>query len=515
MIDNNLKSPGSDGNSSADSVIVENVGPVMQASIPAQPGRITVLKGANGSGKSHLLGAVKAFSTGQNKKDVPLRDGAKKGRVEFGGARLTIGKVNRSSGEADIAAIEGKFSIEDLVDPGLQKDEAADAKSIKALIGLLCPEVSFSLFAGLLDPGEVDEIISSAARETDDLVKMASHIKRDIEKAARRVESELENHEQNVALMSKSIEGIDLEKESDAELLQENIEKAMQTLSDLRSKKQRADEYREEAAEARTKLVEVEENYSGLTVEQAENDVKQKRETIEQQKHMIEKVERNLRELNADLKSYEGDLVDAESNLETVRSYEQSTTGWRAVIEKAEKTIAPTDDEIEEAEMALDVARHAHDQGVRIRDAKKKQREIDAEVADIKRLRSRAEQLRDAAKATDDVLSDVISKSGSPLQVATINGETRLVLKTDRGDEYFRDLSEGERWKISLDIAIDALQDVPAHHRILVIGQTAWEALDDKNRNLIREHIAKSNIWALTAEASREGDPDELMPAVL
>lgn len=514
MIDNTVSKPGKQNNSNPESVLIENVGPVMHASIPAQPGHITVLRGANGSGKSHLLGAVRAFSTGQNKKDVPLRDGAKKGRVEFGGARLSIGKVNRSTGEADVAAIDGKFSIEDLVDPGIKSDESADAKSIKALIGLLCPEVSFSLFADLLEPSELDEIISSAARETDDLVKMASHVKRDIEKAARRVESELENHEQSVALMKKSIEDIDLTKEADPDKLQAGIESAMQILSDLKSKKNRADEYRDEAAEARTKLAELEENYSGLTLRESQADVDQKQQAVSDIEVKIQEVEDQLRGLRNDLKSAEGDLEEAMNNHSMVSSYEESVAGWKATIDKSEQTIAPTADEITEAEMSLDAARHAHDEGVRVRDARKKQREIDAETETVKRLRARAEQLREAAKSTDEVLSSVIAKSGSPLQVATVNGETRLMLKTDRGDEYFRDLSDGERWKIALDIAIDALSKLPAEHRILVIGQTAWEALDDANRKLIRQHISDTEIWVLTAEASREGDSPELTPVV-
>lgn len=515
MIKNNLQTPGAEDNSNDNSIVIENVGPVIQASIPAQPGRITILKGANGSGKSHLLGAVKAFSTGKDKKDIPLRDGAKKGRIEFGGARITIGKVNRSSGEADVAAIEGKFSIEDLVDPGLKNDEAADAKSIKALIGLLCPEVSFSLFADLLDPIEVDEIISSASRETDDLVMMASHVKRDIEKVARRVESEMGNHKQNAALISKSIEEIDLEKESDPDKLQAAIESALQTLTDLKTKKVFSNEASEEAEDAKIKLADLEENYSGLTLKEAENDVDQKRKKVHELEDQINETEALLRGLKGDLKSAEGHHEEAMNNHSMVVSYEESTAGWRAAIEKAESLECPSDDEITQAQMDLDMARHAHDEGVRIRDAKKKQREIDAENETVKRLKERAEQLRDAAKATDEVLSEVIAKSGSPLQVATIDGETRLILHTDRGETYFRELSEGERWTLALEIAIDALQDVPANHRIMVIGQAAWEALDADNRRLIRDLIAKTDIAVLTAEASREGESGELTPVVV
>jgi len=500
-----------------DNIILENVGPISHAAIPAKPGHITVLRGSNGTGKTHALSAVNAFASGKDKGAVPLKDGAKKGRVEFGGVRLSVQKVNRMKGELDVATIEGKFSIDDLVSPGINDPEKADAKSIKALIGLLSPEAVVSLFYDLFESQEeFDSIVSPDSIKGDDLVKMAAAIKRDLEAKARSVAKTAENHRDNQLAKEKSIEETDLTAEHDSATLQARLEECLKRHTELNNQRTTAMKVNQRATEARAKLAEVEENYSGLTVEQAENDIKQKREAVEQQKQMIEKVERDLRELNQDLEAHEGELGDAEANLETVRSYEQSTAGWREAIAEAEDLHNPTDALLIEVDNLLADARVSNEQGVRVRDAIRVQAEAEAEKEQADELSEKADRLRDAARATTDVLSEVIASSESPLKVQVIDGETRLVLQTSRGDTtYYRELSEGERWKIALDIAINALKDVPSEHKIMVIGQAAWQDLDYDNKQLIGELIAKTDISVLTAEAAQTPDEKKLAASVL
>ena|GEM_PF-1769994 len=500
-----------------DNIILENVGPISHAAIPAKPGHITVLRGSNGTGKTHALSAVNAFASGKDKGSVPLRDGAKKGRVEFGGVRLSVQKVNRMKGELDVATIEGKFSIDDLVSPGVKDPEAADAKSIKALIGLLSPEAAASLFFDLFEcQEEFESIVSPDSIKGDDLVKMAAAIKRDLEAKARNTAKTAENHRDNQQSKEKSNEGIDLTAEHDSVTLQTRLEECLQRDTELKNQRTNAMKINQNAAEAKTKLAEVEENYSGLTLEESEKDVNQKREAIEQQQRMIEKVERDLRELKSDLNHLEGEREEAEQYLDNVRSYEQSTAGWRDAIEAAVDFVNPSDAILIEADESLAKARVANEQGVRVRDAIKIQAEAEQEKAIADEHQQKADRLRDAAKATADVLSEVIASSESPLKVQIVDGETRLVLKTSRGDTtYYRELSEGERWKIALDIAINALKDVPSEHKIMVIGQAAWQDLDYDNKQLIGELIAKTDISVLTAEAAQTPDEKKLAASVL
>jgi hypothetical protein len=104
-------------------------------------------------------------------------------------------------------------------------------------------------------------------------------------------------------------------------------------------------------------------------------------------------------------------------------------------------------------------------------------------------------QLREAAKGTDEVLSEVVAKTGSPLRVEA----GRLVLATSRGKKtLFAELSDGERWKLALDIAIDAV----GNRGYLMIPQWAWGELQPANRRAIAEHLRKRGAVAYTAEAA-------------
>ncbi|RMF87703.1 MAG: hypothetical protein D6741_20230 [Planctomycetota bacterium] len=70
---------------------IENVGPIERLAIPLPDAGVVVLRGRNGSGKSHALAAVDSLVGGRGK--VPCRDGAKKGIVEGVGAKITIGRA--------------------------------------------------------------------------------------------------------------------------------------------------------------------------------------------------------------------------------------------------------------------------------------------------------------------------------------------------------------------------------------------------------------------------------------
>src|SRR5690606_5567099 len=62
-------------------------------------------------------------------------------------------------------------------------------------------------------------------------------------------------------------------------------------------------------------------------------------------------------------------------------------------------------------------------------------------------------------------------------------------------------LSEGERWRLALDLAIEALGDGDA---VLSISQSAWEGLDGNARRAINEHARSRGTVIVTAEADHE-----------
>ena len=76
----------------------------------------------------------------------------------------------------------------------------------------------------------------------------------------------------------------------------------------------------------------------------------------------------------------------------------------------------------------------------------------------------------------------------------------RLVLDTRRGATYFADLSHGERWKLAIDIALDALGD----RGVLVIPQESWEGCDNVARGEIAMHARTRGVVVLTAACSTD-----------
>jgi hypothetical protein len=143
-------------------------------------------------------------------------------------------------------------------------------------------------------------------------------------------------------------------------------------------------------------------------------------------------------------------------------------------------------------------ARQAVEQGALVRKAKEHLAEDVKHREDAARHRKKAMQLREAAKGTDEILSEVVAKTGSPLRVEA--GPARA--GHARGKKtLFAELSDGERWKLALDIAIDAVGD----RGFLTIPQWAWGELQPANRKAIAEHLRERGVLAYTAEAA-DGD---------
>jgi predicted ATPase len=139
-------------------VEIQNVGPIEKLSIPLPASGVVVLRGRNGVGKSHALAAIDSLISGRGK--PPCRDGAEKGLVEGFGARLTIGRSQRRTGEAEVITLEGRLDISQLVQPPLKDEEAADRQRIKALVQLSGQSADLEAFAHIIPQGmTVDELV--------------------------------------------------------------------------------------------------------------------------------------------------------------------------------------------------------------------------------------------------------------------------------------------------------------------------------------------------------------------
>lgn len=151
---------------------------------------------------------------------------------------------------------------------------------------------------------------------------------------------------------------------------------------------------------------------------------------------------------------------------------------------------------IEAAETAVTLANKAIEDGALITAAKANRAKQIEHTQSAAANRAAAVRLRKSADKVDDVLSGLVQGIAGGIRVKN----ERLVIDTDRGETLFSELSEGERWKVAINVCVDVVGSTG----LMVIPQDAWEGLDPINRNLIGSHARKCGVTIITAEATAD-----------
>ena len=472
-------------------VQIENVGPISRLTMPIPlHGGVVVLKGANGSGKSHALNATQALVTGKG--SLSVRDRELKGSVDGFGAHITVGRSTRRSGELEVKNLEGRLNIFDLVDPGLKDENAADGKRIRALCQLTGAKADHQLFRDVLGDNDLfDNAVSISSLGTLDIVDMAAGIKRDYEKSARRYEDAEEKNKARAQGMKQSIEGIDLTAECDPDVLQTRMNEAVKAEAELKAQCEAAEKQAESIAHAQKCIEAAKTRFTGPTVEETQAKKVALETEVRSIGDEIASLESQLINLRQAKSEMELRLNAATAALQQAEEHAKTVADWEARIQ-ASTIIAPTTEALEAAKVAVTTARQNIELGAKVRSAKETAAYIEGFMIEAQTCHQAAERLRDAAKLTDDVLSKAVASVG----VLRIEGG-RLVLDTERGATYFHDLSDGERWKIAICIAAKSVGE----GGVLVIDQVGWEGIDPNNRLLVDQYAKEYGVTILTAEA--------------
>lgn len=481
---------------------LENIGPVGHVSIPCpEGGGLIILHSDNGKGKSKTLDAIESALTGKG--SLTVKDGELNGHIDAFGVTITVARSTRRKGELTVESLSGRLSLGDLIDPGLKSPEAADAKRIKALCALAGAKADAALFHGLVGgQANFDRLVSSEAAKTDDLILMADRIKRSLEAKARDAEDAAEKAEGKAAGGIAATANVDVEKESHSGTLQASHEKAVREESRLKTQWESHAKAMKAARLAKDQLEDAEASYSGPSIADA-TEGQLNAEAVEKNcEAAVRRAEEALRLAKTDHETARNNLAHCIAVRKSAEQHESMVRQWRDQI-AASIPEAPSAEALEAAAAAVSKARQALEDGALIRQAIATLAEVDKAKEEAKKQRNAAAMLREAAKGTDEVLSGVVSKLGTPLRVEA----GRLITTTERGKTFFDDLSAGQRAKIAVDIGIDAAGD----NAVIVFPQEKFEGLSPRNRRMVAERARERGALIITAVAT---DDEELTAEV-
>jgi len=496
-------------------ITITDAGPLENLTIPVPPdGGVVVLTGKNGSGKTTALNSAEALLGG--KPSVSARDGSQKAVITGFGATLRVGRRASRTGELEVSSLDGDLSPAKLVDPGLKSPDAADAVRIKALLRLVKAEPDLADFHNLLrDRQTFETYVPEDLSDETDVVALASRIKRSLEQTARREEAIAQNESGKAIAYGKAVEGVDTSAAGDADELQTWLEANVAHRAQLNEQatqsalaKSKADQARAQMAAAEpVRDLSDEITQAGESVSQRAADVyawrKRQAEATESVELAIANEDSCRRELaSAELAHRNAierrDAVVLRQN--DANQHADSMARWEKTIANSEQVECPTPDELEAAEQAITDIRQAIEQAAIIRQAIEQQAKAQEHKQKSQEHYDIATDLRQSAKATDDILSDLVSKCGTDLTVS----DGRLHVETRRGLTLFAELSHGERWKIAIDVALQSFPADSEHLPVLTVEQEAWEGLDPANRSIIAEHARERKVLILTAACSAD-----------
>ena len=471
-------------------VVINNVGPIEHLEIPIpEHGGVVVLRGGQGVGKSTAIQAI-SKALGGNAKGLTTRDGEQRGTVEFGQARLSVTRSRTTKrGSIEVAEIDSKLDLSKLVDPQIDDPEKADAARMRALVNLTGVEANPADYYELVGGKDAFESLA-VDTSTKSPVELAGRVKRALEREARKFEKQSDQEAGKAAAAAAISEGVDLAAESDPAKLQAAYDVARDKVVSLVERKRAYDEQESTRAEARKNLEAAESSYAGPDPSSATEAIEATRAQLQEALEAKNAAEQAYLEAKDKLADVQGKHNQAVANLHAAEQHYRNMEGWREALGTS-VAAGPTDAEIEQARAEQAEAQQRIELGAKVRAVREQEKVSQAHKHAANNAKKVSTLLRDAAKGTDEVLSSLIPSG--PLRVEA----GRLVLTTDRGTEPYAELSEGERWKLAIDLAAEQLPP----HGLLTAPQVAWEGLTLSTREQVKRHAVERGVVIITAEA--------------
>lgn len=472
---------------------IHNVGPIEEFRCELAPG-VTVLRGKHGAGKTTVLRTVQLATDGRADRKPAKSDGVPRGEATIAGRTLTITRTVRTEGELSVEGL-GELSLDVLHCPKFDDAVIRDKHRIATLIRLAGVTADPTLFHDIVGgAGNFNAIVDVGSVKTDDLVDMAGRIKRRFEKQAQEFETKAETAQTRQIAERQAAEGVSLTAPDDSRVLERDLSDAITRRAALAEQVRAADRALLAVNEAQQRREQLPPARSiaalQINLDNATKECQDAIACVELARAALAEVEKRQTAAQYARRSADDALSNALQE-QAIRDELDRTIADHAAVDR------PSDDDLDAAEKAVFSAQEACAYGQRVRMAKEAIKRAEGHVAEAQAASTAAKRMRTAAGQTQDVLSAAVAKiPHCPLRVVfDSDGDARLIVKTDRSDaELFDDLSDGQRWRVVLDIAAAA-------GKLLVLSQAAWGELSDGTRSQIDAMARERGCYILTAQA--------------
>ena len=476
-------------------VELTNVGPIEGTfAIELSGPGLYELRGSKGAGKSTVLESLSLVAGHKSK--LTVHDGELRGQVEAFGVSAPIGSRKKRTGELEVDALDSeRFDLVDLIDPQGKTAPVRDANRIKALAILKGVRMKRSDF-DFLEDEEFEEL---GVESTDDPVLFCSRVKRALDADAKRLETQASSLRGRVEQIEESLEGIDLTQECDPAALLKSIQETTGELSRLQEARVRCESDKKAREEAKRKLEEIEAEHEGESVEEIDAEIDAKSKEVDENLAMIEELEAKLAAAKAQREEQVREVRALQERREAAISHEKAVAALKAVLD-GDAELPPTDEQIDAAKQSVLDAEASHEEGVRIRDAKKRAAEAETMRGELQDLDKRSERIRAAGRRVFDALTAKLDTK--EILIEDVDGSARLIVRHPKRGKTFFDqidgLSDGERVRTSIEELLPFLKS-PG---LFPVPQRTYQDLPPADRRELAAVAAEKGIYIFGAQVS-------------
>lgn len=473
-------------------ISVKNVQAVksIEFDMPDDDGGVVVLVGESGSGKTTVINCIASLLGDK----LPLRpaEGSERGTIEGFGAKQVVGRVQkRTKGEADCESLVGRFSFSDLIDPPVKDPDARSKVRVKALAALTNAQADVADFYELFGGQEkFEEVVPGHdLRQGMDLLELSEAVKSAAERKARQDEDRFAAYKASVDALCEAADGADVmaKPKSVAELAAAHAAAL--------NKKNRLEKAAETRAEQEKLNERVGEKLSGLLAAEPKLEDPNLEGKLAQLDETIQSAEEELRKAR---KSREEVFAQVAAHAEAKAEWERK----KAELESLKSELGPEiqKDDVEAARTAAEVAFN----DLELAEEAKLKYESAVKLVTQRRLmqehQAEAEKLREAARSVGLVITKKLPKGDicvEGTEVMGLDGRRKKMVPFDM-------LSDGQRWKAGLQLAIAQLASAADHRRgrIVPVRQEAWQSLSTKVQNEVAAVCKEAKVWIVTAQVT-------------